>query len=404
MLDKMARLPASPFNVKREVRSLNSEVVEVRRALHRIPEVGFNEKRTSEFVTRMLEELGLYVRTGVAKTGVVGLLRGAQPGRTILLRADMDALPLQEATGLRFASTNGGVMHACGHDGHMAILLTTAKILAKHKARLRGNVKFVFQPAEEGPGGAKQMIDERVLTRPRVQAALGFHLWNGLEVGTIGVAGGPVMACLDRIDIVIEGVGGHGAMPHQAVDPIVASAHAITALQTVVSREIPPTDPAVVTIGTINGGSAYNIIGEKVEMSGTVRVFNHELRKSMPERLDRILRSTAGALRASHKLSYTFGYPPTVNDEEMTRLVREVARSVVGPRNVTTPGKSTGAEDVSFFLEAVPGCYFFVGSRNTAKGITAPHHNPKFDFDEAALPIAVEMMVRAAVAYLHGRS
>jgi len=390
-----------PFNAKREVRSLEEEMVQIRRALHQIPEVGFNEHRTAEFVAKALEELGLFVRTRVAKTGVVGLLKGAQPGKTLLLRADMDALAVQEATGLPFASTHPGAMHACGHDGHMAILLCLAKILAKHRAKLRGNIKFVFQPAEEGPGGAQQMIAEHVLTRPRVQAAMGLHLWNGLEVGTVGVGSGPIMACLDRIDIVIKGAGGHGAMPHQTVDPIVASAHAITALQTLASRETSPTEPVVVTVGTIKGGTAYNIIGDRVEMSGTVRVFDHELRRSMPERLDRVLKGTTGALRASHELSYTFGYPPTVNDERMCRLVRAAARAAVGPKNVVTPEKSTGGEDVAFFLQAVPGCYFFVGSRNTEKGTTSPHHSPTFDFDEAALAIGLEVMARAALAYLH---
>ncbi|GIX49776.1 MAG: amidohydrolase [Candidatus Tectimicrobiota bacterium] len=385
-----------------QVAELREAVVALRRELHRWPELGFQEEKTAARVAAELRHLGLDVRTGVGKTGVVGVLRGARPGKTVLLRADMDALPLQEATGAPYASENPGVMHACGHDGHTAILLTVARLLAARREALPGTVKFVFQPAEElPPGGAQAMIAEGVLEDPPVDAAFALHLWNSLPVGQIGVSAGPIMASADRFQIRIKGVGSHGAYPHLGVDPIVVGSHLVSALQTLVSRELPPLTPAVVTVGKFHAGTAFNVIPSEAELAGTVRTVDAAVRQEMPARLERLVRGLAAAMRAESEVTYTFGYPVTVNDAKMAALAAQVARQVVGEANVVAPQMSMGAEDFAYFLEAVPGCYLRLGSGNAARGLVQPHHSALFDFDEAALPIGVEVLARLALAFLH---
>jgi amidohydrolase len=386
----------------REVKDLAETVIALRRTLHQWPELSFQEERTAALVSDSLHTLGLEVKTGIARTGVVGILRGTQGGKTVLLRADMDGLPVTEASGAAYSSQNTGVMHACGHDGHTAILLTAARVLASQRDRIQGTVKFAFQPAEElPPGGAKGMIAEGVLENPRVDAVFGLHLWNGLPVGKIGVEGGPIMASVDRFDVVIKGVGSHGAYPHLGVDPLVVGAQMISALQTVVSREMPPLAPVVVTIGKFQGGTAFNVIPARAELSGTVRTVDAELRQSMPARLERIVRGVSSAMRADCEFSYEFGYPVTVNDPGMAQFAQQVAAGIVGEANIVAAGMSLGAEDMSYFLEAVPGCYMRLGSGNAEKGLIHPHHSALFDFDEAALPIGVELLTRVARAFLH---
>lgn len=384
-----------------EVEQLADEVIAIRRMLHQWPELGFQEERTAALVAEHLRGMGLEVKTGVARTGVLGVLCGGRKGKTVLLRADMDALPVSEATGAPYASQTPGVMHACGHDGHTAILLTVAKLLAQQRDRLAGMVKFAFQPAEEiPPGGAKGMIEEGILENPRVDAVFGLHLWNGLPVGKIGVEGGPIMASVDRFEVVIKGVGSHGAYPHLGVDPIVAGSQVISALQTVVSRETPPLASVVVTVGRFQGGTAFNVIPSHAELSGTVRTIDNEFRQSMPKRIERIVRGVTSAMRAECDFTYEFGYPVTVNNPEMAQFVHRVAAGIVGEANVVAAGMTMGAEDMSYFLEAVPGCYLRLGSGNAEKGLVHPHHSALFNFDETALPVGVELLTRTTVEFL----
>lgn len=369
-------------------------IVDVRRALHRIPEVAFCEEKTSAFLAGRLRELGLEVRTGVARWGVVGLLQGASSGPTVMLRADMDALPIQEETGLEFASTHPGVMHACGHDGNMAMVLGAAKVLSGLRGFLRGNVKFVFQPAEEGACGAKPMIQEGVMEQPHVEWALGCHLWPGLPEGTVGVKAGPLMAAMDRFDVRILGKGGHGAMPHLCVDALEVGTQVVGALQRLVSRQMNPLEPAVVTVGSFHSGTAFNIIPEEASLSGTTRTFDRGIWESWPERLERVIRGVCESMGARYDFSYTRGCPPLVNDPEVAKRVRTCAISVVGPQKVMEPESTMGGEDMSYFLERVPGCYYFLG---VGREGGAPVHNPRFDFNEEVLLIGTELHCRAVM-------
>ena len=390
--------------VSREVAQLTEAVIALRRTLHQWPELGFQEERTSALVAEHLEALGIHVRRGIAQTGVLGTLCGNRPGKTVLLRADMDGLPIEEASGAPYTSRNHGVMHACGHDGHTAILLTVARVLAHRRQQFSGTVKFAFQPAEElPPGGAKGMIEAGVLEHPSVNATFGLHLWNGLPVGEIGVDEGPIMASVDRFDLVIKGVGSHGAYPHTGVDPIVVGSHIVAALQTVVSREVPPLAPVVVTVGTFQGGTAFNVIPSHAELSGTVRTTDTRIRNEMPTRLERIVRGVASGMRAEYRFNYVFGYPVTVNDVSRARFAREVAGAIIGDANVVSAGMTMGAEDMAYFLEAVPGCYLRLGSGNPDKGLIHPHHSALFNFDEEALPLGVELLVQLTLSYLSGQ-
>jgi amidohydrolase len=390
--------------VRHKVAELAEAVIALRRTLHQWPELGFQEARTSALVAEYLQALGIEVRTGIGQTGVLGMLRGEGEGRTVLLRADMDGLPIEEANGAPYASKNHGVMHACGHDGHTAILLTVAKVLAQCREQFSGIVKFAFQPAEElPPGGAKEMIEGGVLEDPKVDATFGLHLWNGLPVGKIGVDEGPIMASVDRFDIVIKGVGSHGAYPQSGVDPIVVGSHIVAALQTLVSREVPPLTPAVVTVGKFQSGTAFNVIPSQADLSGTVRTVDARIRDEMPARIERIVRGVTSGMRAEYTFNYAFGYPVTINDVNRARFARHVAASIVGDGNVVSAGLSMGAEDMSYFLEAVPGCYLRLGSGNADKGLIHPHHSALFNFDEDALLIGVELLAQLSLSYLSGR-
>lgn len=390
-------------DLPKAVMERKGELVQLRRDFHRYPELSFQEKRTSSIVADKLREVGLEVKTGVARTGVVGLLRGSHPGKTLLIRADMDALPLEEANDVPYKSQNKGVMHACGHDGHTAILLTTASILVQYKDAIKGNVKFVFQPAEEfggGEGGALPMVQEGVLEEPKVDAAIGLHLWSLRPTGKIAVRDGGFMAGQGELRAVIKGRGGHGALPHQAVDPIVASAQFITALQTLVSREVPALKSAVVSICTIHGGTAFNIIPDEVVLKGTFRYYDEEVRDILIERIEGILKGITSALNTKYELRCRSDCPPVLNDKGMVKFIKKVASSVVGEGNVELGEPIMGADDVSEFLLRVPGCYFFLGAGSPERGFDHPHHSPDFDIDEEALPVGVEVFCRAALEYL----
>ncbi len=399
-MPKTERREAKPPELSPDVAAITDEAVEIRRDLHAHPELGFQEERTASVVADRLNALGLEVAVGVAKTGVVGLLRGGRPGKTVMVRADMDALPIQEANDVAYRSQTDGAMHACGHDGHTAMALMAARVLKDRRDGLPGNVKFIFQPAEEGPGGAAPMIEAGALKDPDVDAAVGIHLWNDLPVGRIGVQSGAIMASMDVLEITIRGKGSHAAKPNDGVDPIVASAHVITALQTLISRERNPLDPAVLTIASIHGGTTFNVIPDEVKLLGTVRTLSDELWEAMPGRVKRMAEGVAAGFGATADVDYRKMYPVTRTDPELADRGEALAQDLVGPEAVIRHQTTLGGEDMSFFLREVPGCFFFIGSANAERGLDHPHHNPRFDFDEDALGIGIEMLVRSVESLL----
>lgn len=392
--------------LKSDIDELVPDMVATRRDLHEHPELAFEEIRTSNIVAQRLRALGLEVQTGVAKTGVVGLLRGGTgnggngSGKTIAIRADMDALPIHELNEIDYRSQVDGKMHACGHDGHTTILLAVADILTKRKAQLAGNVKFVFQPAEEVVGGAAPMVREGAMEG--VDGVIGLHLISDYALGRVGVRSGPIFASADRLILNVRGKGGHAAMPETTVDPIVIASYIVTALQTLISRETSPFSPAVITIGRITAGTAFNIIPEAAEMHGTMRSFTKEHREKLLRRIREVATGIASALGGSCDVELIAGCPPCVNDVAMTELVHNAAVAAVGEQRVDSGEEvlSTGSDDMAEFLNAVPGCYFIVGVNNPEKGAMYPHHHPRFNIDEDALPVGVEVLTRAALDFL----
>ena len=372
----------------------------LRRDFHRHPELAFQEVRTAGIVARELNALGLEVHSGIAKTGVVALLEGARPGPVLLLRFDIDALPIVEETGAEYASQNPGVMHACGHDGHTAIGLSVARLLHNHRQELSGTVKLVFQPAEEGFGGAETMIAEGVLENPKPELTLALHLWNHAPVGWLGIASGPTMAAADVLRIKITGKGGHGAMPHEAVDPVLASAYVLTALQSVVSRNVPPLQAAVISVTMLRAGEAFNVIPPQVEMQGTVRTFDPAVRERVVQRIHQVVEQTASGLGCQAEVEVKSLTPAVINDPTIAERVAKVAADLFPGSQIDRHCQAMGSEDMAFMMQQVPGCYFFVGSANDAKGLNASHHHPKFDIDEDVLPQAVALMTAAAYDYL----
>lgn len=390
-----------PDRLKAEIDELVPDLVAMRRDLHEHPELAFEEVRTSGIVAQRLKTLGMEVQTGVAKTGVVGLLRGGVPGKTIALRADMDALPIHELNDLEYRSQVDGKMHACGHDGHTSILLAVADILSKRRAQIKGNVKFIFQPAEENIGGAEPMVKEGAMEG--VDGIIGLHLISNFPIGKIGVRAGTVFASADKFTLTVKGEGGHAAMFQRAIDPIAISAYIITALQTLISRETSPLAPAVITIGTIHAGTAFNIIPETAILQGTMRAYSSKHREYLLQRIGELANGIAAAMGGSCEMERgDTGCPPCVNDPAMTTIVREAAIAAVGAQNVDESDVvlTTGSDDMAYFLEAVPGCYFIVGANNPAKGADYAHHNARFNIDEDALPIAVETLTRGALKFL----
>ena len=388
-------------HIRPEIHNLQNQLVTWRRNIHQKPELGFQEHITAALIAQQLAEWSIPHQKEVAKTGIVATIKGGKPGKTIAIRADMDALPIQEANQVSYKSQHDGKMHACGHDGHTAIALGTAYYLNQNKEKLSGTIKIIFQPAEEGPGGAKPMIEAGVLKNPDVDAIIGLHLWNNLPLGTVGVRSGALMAAVECFRLQIQGKGGHGAMPDQTIDSIVVGSQIVNALQTIVARNINPLDSAVVTVGEFHGGTANNVIADRVNMSGTVRYFNPQLESVMGERIESIVAGICQSHGATYDLDYWQLYPPTVNDPTMARLVADVAHQVVEtPLGVVPECQTMGGEDMSFFLQEVPGCYFFVGSANSDRGLAYPHHHPRFDFDEAALGMGVEIFVRCVEKFL----
>ena len=411
-----------------EAQSLFEYTQALRRDLHMHPELGFHEVRTAGIVAKELNALDMEVTTGVAKTGVVGLLGGgklARPpsradalaGRTagsaglaegpvVLVRFDMDALPVTEQTGAAYASTNPGKMHACGHDGHTAIGLTVAKMLHAHRTQLAGTVKFVFQPAEEGTcgeeiGGNEMMIRAGVLENPAPDLALSLHLWNEKPLGWVHMAAGPVMAGAEEFKITVTGKGGHAAIPHQTVDPVLAASQIVTALQSITSRNVAPLQAAVVSVTMIHGGETFNVIPPEVKMEGTIRTFELSVRESVLRRFAEIVYGVAEAMGCAAEIKVKRVTPAMINDERIAQRVQASVRSTLPEAVLDTSGHLTmGAEDMAFMLEKVPGCYFFVGSANAEQGLNYGHHHPKFDFDEAALPRAAALMASAVMEFL----
>lgn len=372
----------------------------LRRDFHQHPELGFQEVRTAGIVARELRELGLEVSTGIGKTGVVALLEGEQPGATLLLRFDMDALPITEATGAPYASTAPGIMHACGHDGHTAIGLTVARLLHAHRSQLRGTVKFVFQPAEEGLGGAEAMLKDGVLCNPRPAAALALHLWNSHPVGWLGIAVGPVMAASETFRITLQGRGGHGALPNLAIDPVFAAAQIVSALQSVVARNVSPMDTAVLSVTALRAGDTFNVIPDKAELQGTIRTFNSTVRSLILRRFEEIVRGVAAALGCEAAIEMVEVTSAVVNHPQVTASVQQTALRLFPQADVQTRYATMGSEDMAYLMQEIPGCYFFVGSANPAAGLNAAHHHPKFDFDESVLPNAAALMASAALDWL----
>ena len=372
----------------------------LRRDFHTYPELGFEEHRTSGIVSNELNNLGLKVSTGIAETGVIALLDSGRPGPTALLRFDMDALPIMEQTGASYASKNPGVMHACGHDGHTAIGLTVAKILVENSAQLSGRIKLVFQPAEEGLGGAKRMISEGVLEDPTPDFSLALHLWNVKPFGWLGITPGPVMAASETFKITIQGSGGHGASPHLAADPVLASAHVIVALQSIVSRNVAPLKSAVVSVTSVKSGGAHNVIPGESELLGTIRSFDPDVRQLVLQRFEQLVEGIATSMGCNVEFKLESITPAVVNDDMLSKSIQQTAARLFPEYEIDGNAMTMGSEDMAFMMDDIPGCYFFIGSANQDKGLDAPHHNPRFDFDERALNTGAALMAAAVTDLL----
>ncbi|MHC4458653.1 MAG: M20 metallopeptidase family protein [Planctomycetota bacterium] len=385
------------INVKELVNEQKDLIINTRRDLHRIPETAYTEKKTAAYVTDYLNREGFEVQTGIAKFGVVGLMKTGKPGPTLMIRADMDALPLSEATGLAFSSTHEGIMHACGHDAHMAMALGAATVLNKIKSELSGNIKFLFQPAEEGPGGAKPMIEAGVMENPRVDYSIGCHVWPDIPEGTIGLKAGRFMAAMDRFDLKIIGRGGHGAMPHLCVDALEVGIQVVNALQRIVSRHMNPLEPTVITVGSFHAGSAFNVIPGEAELSGTTRTFNENIWASWEKRIEKVVRGVCESMGAEFELKFAQGYPPTINDESMIEVIRRCAEKVVGKDRVVEPKPTMGGEDMAYYLQKSKGFFYALG---VGREGSAPIHNPEFDFDEDILLLGVETHCRIGLDLL----
>ncbi|MGM0445665.1 MAG: M20 metallopeptidase family protein [Bacillota bacterium] len=390
------------MDIKALVKEHNDELIELRRDFHKHPELGFKELRTSKKVAGYLKGLGLEVTENVAETGVVGLLEGDNPGKTLMLRADMDALPITEQNDVEYKSQNEGVMHACGHDGHTSMLMIAAKILSKHKDKIKGNIKFVFQPNEEGEA-ARRMIEEGVLENPKVDGAFGIHLWSPIESGKIAISHGAVMGGLYEFELKIKGQGGHTSAPHDAIDPIIVASNVIQSVQSIQTREIDPLKPTLIMFGQINGGTATNIIPEEVMLRGTIRYLyrdNPGGNERPKERFERIIKNVCDSHRADYEIEYIVESPPVYNNEEMVELAYESAQEVMENKSDIVDYTNLAGEDFGEFSDEVPSTFYFVGIGNKEKGTHFAHHHPKFNIDEDVLSLGVEMHIRSALNYL----
>jgi amidohydrolase len=396
---------ATTRDLKNDIDEIMPGVVADRRYLHQHPELGFQEFETAKLVAERLETMGVEdIRTGIAVTGVTGLIRGTKQGgpeRVVLVRADMDALPILEENDVDYRSKIDGKMHACGHDAHTSMLLGVARLLMDRRDEFSGTVKLLFQPAEEGGGGARVMIEEGVLEDPPVDLVFGQHVAAEVPVGQIELRGGPCMAAADRFEILIRGRGGHGAQPHLTVDPIAVGSQIVSALQSIVAREVDPTKEAVVTVGAFIAGDASNVIPDTAVLRGTLRSFDPEVRELLGRRVGEIATGIASAMRAVVEYTYNPGYPATINDPVETEKVRQIASEILGEENVLHADLQMGAEDFSYFLEKKPGCFFFTGTRDEGRGITWGHHHPKFDVAEEGMAIGMEVMTRVILNALN---
>ncbi|HEY1410410.1 MAG TPA: amidohydrolase [Promineifilum sp.] len=386
---------------KPEAAALYEEMVRVRRDIHRNPELGFHELRTAALVAERLTGLGLEVQTGIGQTGVVGLLEGERPGPTVLLRFDMDALPVQEESDHDYASANPGIMHACGHDGHVAMGLGLAQLFAGRRAGMAGSLKFLFQPAEEGLGGALAVMADGALANPRPDIALAMHLWSPVALGKARVVEGPTMASSSVFTITVEGQGGHGAAPHMATDPIVAAAQIVVALQSIVSRNANPHDSVVVSIGEFSAGTTFNVIPERAILKGTVRSYDKASHRMVYRRILEMATNMATAFGCRATMETVAIVTAVANAPEPTAVVRASAARVLGEENIQEH-LTMASEDMGYILEEVPGCYFFIGCNNGEAATQFPHHHPRFDFDERAMIDGVAVMAGAAAHYVLG--
>ncbi len=379
---------------------IKGETIALRRDFHSHPELGFEETRTSKIVADTLESFGLVVSKGIAETGVIGILKGAKESPVLLLRFDMDALPIVEETGVAYASQNLGVMHACGHDSHVAIGLSVAKLLAAKRDILQGTIKFVFQPAEEGGGGAERMVEAGVLENPKPNYSMGVHVWNDMPVGWYGLTTGPAMAGAEIFTVKIKGKGAHAASPHQGIDPVIAAAQIITALQTITSRNVHPLESAVISVCKVDTGSAFNIIPQEAIFTGTIRTFKPEVFKLVKNRFENIVIDMANAFNCEAEIIIQRITYPVINDPDLVNLMTEVVNDVDKKGKVDHTHQTMGSEDFSFMMHDIPGCFLMVGSANPEKGLNFGHHHPKFNIDEACLPYAVAILAQGAVEIL----
>jgi amidohydrolase len=382
----------------KEARSIEKELVGWRRDFHRHPELRFEENRASEIIAKHLSDLGIEVRTGVGKTGVVGLVKGTKEGPTALMRFDMDALPIQEETNSEYKSEVAGVMHACGHDGHMAMGMGVAKLLTSHQKDLCGTTKLVFQPAEEGAGGARAMIADGVLETPHVDMSFGLHIQSNTPSGMYLIGDGPILAAADRFQCLIRGRGGHGAIPQSTVDASLVAAQVINLLQTIVSRNVDPLKPAIVSIGSLQTGTAFNVIPEIAEITGTIRTYEEKIQKLVHQRMRDIIHGTAQMFGATADLEIEEIVPAAYNDPVISAKVRELAIGLVGKANVSDNQLGTPSDDIAEFLRVAPGCHFILGASIESKDL--PHHSPRFDFDERAMPLGVALLCEEASYFL----
>jgi amidohydrolase len=387
-------------SLKEKIYEMKDWLVEVRRTIHMHPELGFEEVETSRLVSEWLERFGLQVKKGMAKTGVTGLLKGKRPGKTVAIRADMDALAMEEANKVPYASKIKGKMHACGHDAHVAILLGVAKFFSSIPDQVRGNIKWIFQPAEEGGGGGKVMVEEGILENPKVDAIFGAHVFPFLPIGKVGVNEKEGLAAADRFTIKIIGKGGHAASPHVTKDPILAAGNLIIQIHSIVSRNVNPLESGVITIGKVSGGTATNIIPDEVELIGTVRSLNPQVREELKSRIEQVTQGVACSFSMDYRFDFEYGYPVLINDPEMSKLVASACSKGIGKENVEVLKPSMGGEDFAYYLEKVPGSFFRLGCRNEEKGMIHPYHSSLFDIDEMILPFGVEMFVRVIDQYL----
>ncbi|MDX2076237.1 MAG: M20 family metallopeptidase [bacterium] len=388
------------IDFKAEAEAMREKLIALRRDFHQHPELAFQEVRTSGIVADELRKMGMEVQTGVGKTGVVAILEGDKAGPTVLVRADMDALPIHEENKTDYVSQFDGKMHACGHDGHTAIALGVAQLFVNHKENLKGRIKFVFQPAEEIGSGATAMIKDGVLENPRPDVSLGLHLWNTMPLGVLGVADGPVMAGSSSLTMTITGKGGHAAIPHDCIDPVPVAAQIILALQTIVSRNISPQESAVVSITKMSASHADNIIPEQVTLGGTMRFFRVETRDLIEKRIREIATGIATGMNCTIEFQFHHATIPVINNPNVSAKARETFKRIAPNNPMVMQEPTTGGEDMSLLMNDIPGMFFFVGSANEERGLNYGHHHPKFDFDEDVLPLSVALLASAVADYV----